>query len=132
MRYLLDTTVLIPYLAGDRPEVALVARLSDAGIAVSIISYLEVWQGTIDVSDPGSAQRRVEALFVSIPLLPVDIAVARRSAELRAMIKRQGGNPRRRSFDIVIAATAIEHHMELVTHNTKDFTDIPDLVMRQM
>lgn len=80
------------------------------------------------MADPVAAQRQVTAFFVDIPLLPVDIAVARRCAELRAMIKRQGKNPRRRAFDLVIAATALEHDLELVTHNTKDFDDIPDLI----
>lgn len=131
MRYLQDTTVLVPYLAGDQPVVDLVIHLTDDGIAVSINSYLEVWQGTIDVSDPASAQRRVEALFMSIPLLPVDIAVARRCAELRSFLKRQCRNPRKRAFDLVIAATALEHDLELVTHNTKDFADIPNLVRYQ-
>lgn len=47
------------------------------------------------------------------------------------MIKRQGGNPRRRSFDLVIAATALEYGMDLVTHNVRDFVDIPDLRLHQ-
>lgn len=132
MPYLLDTTVVIPFLARDEIAVDLVSRLTADGVAVSIMSYLEVWQGTIDVADPVSAQQRVTAFFVDIPLLPVDIAVARRCAEVRAFIKKQGKSPRRRAFDLVIAATALEHDLELVTHNKKDFSDIPELVLRDM
>lgn len=47
------------------------------------------------------------------------------------MLKRQGKNPRKRAFDLVIAATALEHGLEVVTHNTKDFDDIPNLVRYQ-
>jgi tRNA(fMet)-specific endonuclease VapC len=32
-------------------------------------------------------------------------------------------------MDLMIAATAITHDLILVTHNTKDFENIPDLQM---
>lgn len=132
MSYLLDTTVVIPFLAGDEIAVELVSRLTADDVAVSIVSYIEVWQGTINIADPDAAQRRVMAFFVDIPLLPVSIAVARRCAEVRAYLKNQGKSPRRRAFDLVIAATALEHDLMLVTHNTKDFRDIPDLALHEL
>lgn len=38
---------------------------------------------------------------------------------------------RNRAFDLVIAATAIEHGLQLVTHNLADFADVPDLALYQ-
>ncbi len=132
MRYLLDTTVVIPVLAGDQNTIDLVGRLAREGIGASILSYLEVWQGIVGLPDPEPVKQKVEEFFTDVPLLTIDIAVARRSAELRAMLAKQGKNPRRRAFDLVIAATVMEHNLALVTHNTRDFADIPDLTLRSM
>lgn len=105
MRYLIDTTVLVPYFAGDRVATDLLTRLAPAGFAVSILAY------------------------GGMPILPVSPATARRCAEIRSLLKKQGKSPRRRAFDLVIAATAVEHGLRLVAHNRQDYRDIPDLVL---
>jgi predicted nucleic acid-binding protein len=128
VRYLIDTTVLIPYFAGDQNARNLIKRLLTDGIAVSILAYLEAYQGVIESADPVEARRKFDAFFDGVPILPVSPAVARRCAELRSLLKRQGKNPRRRAFDLVIAATALEHGLALVTHNEQDYRDIPDLI----
>ena len=117
MRYLIDTTVLIPYFAGDQHAMALLRHLIPDGIAVSILSYLEAYQGAIEEADPEAAKQQFTAFFGGIPVLPVSPAVARRCAEVRSLLKGQGKNPRKRAFDLVIAATALEHGLEIVTHN---------------
>lgn len=127
MRYLIDTTVIIPVLGGDHDAIDLVGRLAHEGVGTSILSYLEVWQGIVGLPHPDPVKQKMEEFFTDIPLLTVNIAVARRCAEVRAMLAKQGKNPRRRAFDLVIAATALEHSLELVTHNAKDFVDIPGL-----
>lgn len=128
MRYLLDTTVLSPYFADDPQARLFLRQLAPDGFAVSILSYLEGYQGVIENADPEKALRRFNAFFRTAKILPVSPAVARHCAEIRSLLKRQGKNPRRRAFDIVIAATALERGLGLVTHNTQDFQDIPDLV----
>lgn len=132
MRYLLDTTVLISYFAGDQRAATLIRDLIPDGIAASILSYLEAYQGAIEEADPEAATRQFNAFFAGIPVLPVSPAVARRCAELRSLLKRQGKQPRKRAFDLVIAATALEHGLELVTHNARDFQDIPGLARYQI
>lgn len=132
MRYLLDTTVLSPYFAGQPHARFLLRQMAPDGIAVSILSYLEGYQGVIENADPERAKRRFNAFFRTAQILPVSPAVARRCAEIRSFLKQQGKQPRKRAFDLVIAATAIEHGLELVTHNTQDFKDIPNLVRYQI
>lgn len=132
MRYLLDTTILSPYFAGQEQARLLLRQLAQDGVAVSILSYLEAYQGVIENADPETAKRRFNAFFHTAQLLPVSPAVARRCAEIRAYLKQQGKSPRKRAFDLVIAATAIEHGLELVTHNTQDFRDLPNLTRYQI
>lgn len=43
MRYLLDTTIVIPILAGGNDTISFVAQLSSEGVGVSILSYLEAY-----------------------------------------------------------------------------------------
>ncbi|MGI8690172.1 MAG: type II toxin-antitoxin system VapC family toxin [Thermomicrobiales bacterium] len=125
---MIDTTVLIPHFAGNQQAVMLIRHLLPDGIAVSILSYLEAYQGAIEEADPEAAKRQFNAFFRGIPVLEVSPAVAKRCAEIRSFLKKQGKNPRKRAFDLVIAATALEHGLELVTHNMKDYQDIPSLV----
>ena len=66
-----------------------------------------------------------------MPVLPVTPEVARQCAHLRALLKQQGKSIRRRAFDLVVAATALEHGSELVTRNTDDYKDIPNLLRYQ-
>ncbi len=132
MRYLLDTTVLSPYFAGNPQARLFLRQLAPDGFAVSILSYLEAYQGVIENADPEKAVRRFNAFFRTAQILPISPAVARRCAEIRSALKRQGKNPRKRAFDLVIAATALEHGLEVVTHNTQDFADIPGLTLHRI
>ena len=133
MRYLLDTTVLSPYFAGDPQARLFIRQLSPDGIAVSILSYLEAIPGGDRECRSGAGKAAVQCVLSAPPrFCPVSPAVARRCAEIRSLLKSQGKQPRKRAFDLVIAATALEHGLEIVTHNTKDFQDIPDLVRYQI
>jgi predicted nucleic acid-binding protein len=127
MPYLLDTDILRYYL-DDIPEaIAFVSTLIPDGITVSIITYMELYQGTLQTPDPSQAQERLAALLETVPLLPLSPAVARRCAYLREELKNQGKRVRQRTLDLLIAATALEHNLTLVTRNREDFADIPEL-----
>jgi predicted nucleic acid-binding protein len=58
-------------------------------------------------------------------VLPITIAVAQRCARLRRTLKNQGRRVNSRALDLIIAATALEHRLTLVTNNPKDYEDIP-------
>ena len=127
MPYLLDTDILRYYLDDVEDAVALVTKLIPDGVAVSIITYIELYQGTLQTPDPTQAQDRLATLLASVPMLPLSPAVARRCAHLREELKRDGKRVRQRALDLIIAATALEHNLTLVTRNREDFQDIPDL-----
>ena len=126
MSSLLDTTWVVDHLHDEPAAVQLLQPLSADGIATSIITYLEAFQGTLRLHEPVS-RAKFDAFFASVPILPVALAIARGCARLREELKRQGKQPNRRAFDLIIAATALEHDPVLVTKNTQDFADIPGL-----
>jgi toxin FitB len=122
VRILFDTSVLI---GGD--------GLPD-GIesSISTISIAELHFGLLIAPDEETRANRaarlglVESRFPDP--LPIDDLVAREWGRLKAAVSQQGGNPRKRTADLAIAATANVQGATLVTHNVKDFRVIEDLV----
>ncbi len=65
--------------------------------------------------------RRLGAIEDHFDALPFDAAVARECGRLHALVAKRGGQPRRRAFDLAIAATANVHGVPLLTYNIRDF-----------
>ena len=127
MPYLIDADWLIDYLAGDPTAIALLDPLIPAGVAVSIITYTEAYQGTLRSPGPSRAADELDAFLGAAPLLPYSVDVARRCARLREDLKARGKRARSRALDLLIAATALHYDLTLVTRNRADYDDIPDL-----
>jgi tRNA(fMet)-specific endonuclease VapC len=127
MPSLLDSDVVIRYLPDDTTAVALVESLARDGLAVALITYAEVYQGTLRSPNPAAAQAKLAAFLDGAPILPFTESVARHYASLREALLRQGKRVRARALDLTIAATALEYGYRLVTFNLADYDDIPDL-----
>lgn len=112
-RLLLDSDVLVDHLRGQRRIVA-----GGDELHVSAISRAELFSGR------GTEERRVRRLLESMTSIPVDDAIAERAGRLRR-------GTTRRLPDALIAATALEHRLTLVTRNTRDFEGIRGLRLRQ-
>ena|SRR3972149_2264415 len=131
MPYLVDSDLVIDHLAGEPQAVKLFAELVQDGIAVSIITYMEVLQGTLREPDPNAAQAKLDTFLQAAPVLPFSRSVAKRCASLRETLKRQKKRVRARALDLITAATALEYNLTLVTRNIEDYDDIPDLKLYQ-
>ena len=127
MPYLVDSDWLIDYLEGAPVARRLLRVLAESGIAISIITYMEAYQGVLRSSNPDDATRRFDALLRAIRVVPISTAVARRCAGIREELGSKRRRTRPRALDLLIAASAIEHGLTLVTRNTKDYEDIPGL-----
>ena len=131
MAYLIDSDLVIDHLADDPAARRLLDRLAPDGLTISMITYLEVYQGTLVSPDPDQAQDKLDAFLAAVPVVPFSAAVARRCARLRTELQRQGKRVRSRALDLLTAATALEHELTLVTRNLADYEDIPELVLYQ-
>lgn len=123
MRYLVDANVLSE---ATRPEPAhqVLDWLTrhEAELVVDPVILGELEYGILRL--PGgkkrvALERWFEQTFASITCLPFDAKTARRWARLLAELHRKGAAMRLK--DSLIAATALEHGLTLVTHNTRDF-----------
>lgn len=127
MPHLIDTDWIIDRLNGDEAAIRLLDELAETGIAMSIVTYMEVYQGVLRSDQPEKAERRFEALSEGIPVLPLSPAVARRCAKHRHELRAAGRGVNQRALDLIIAATAIEYGLTLVTRNVSDYADVEGL-----
>lgn len=120
MRALLDTSVLIGDTAPDSVEAA-----------ISVASIAELHFGALvarDDDERALRTQRLGAIEAAFDPLPLTAAIAREWGRLAAAVSARGGQPRRRTLDLAIAATANVHKVPLLTENTSDFAIIADLV----
>ena len=127
MPYLIDTDWVIDLLGNVPEALQLLDRLAQDGIAISIITYMEAYQGVERSPHPEEAQNKLSALLDSLPVVSLSPAVAQRCARLRETLRKQGKRVNARSLDLIIAATALEYNLTLVTRNTEDYADVPGL-----
>jgi predicted nucleic acid-binding protein len=132
MPSLIDSDVLIAHREGEPEAADLLARLAPDGLAISIITYMEVYQGTLRSSDPARAQASLARFLAGVPVVPLSLPAAQRCAELREGLNRQGRRVRSRALDLMTAAIALEHGYTLVTRNRADYADIPDLQLADL
>ena len=127
MPFLLDSDWVIDYLLDVPEALQLLDRLAGEGISISVLTYMEVYQGVIRSPRSGEAEQQLRAFLQNVPILTLSLAVARRCARLRDTLRRQGKNVNRRAIDLLIAATALELDVPVVTRNFSDYRDIPGL-----
>ncbi len=67
MPYLIDSDWLIDHLADVPEAVELLQSLAPEGIAISIISYMEVFQGTRRSAEPEEAHAGLQDFVDAVP-----------------------------------------------------------------
>ncbi|MEI7745092.1 MAG: type II toxin-antitoxin system VapC family toxin [Chloroflexota bacterium] len=124
---LLDTSVVLALHAitdaSDLPEVALISAVTLAELSV----------GPLVAADDVERARRlatVQQVEADFDPLPFDAAAARAFGRVAASYRRLGRKPAARSFDAMIAATALANGLPLYTANADDFAGIDGLVIR--
>jgi len=122
--YLIDTVVLSELRRRQRDAgvVAWMAQQHQEDCYLSVVSLGEIERGIARkrASDPRFAEDLAAWLDRLLRLhgqrlLPVDLAIARRWGRLSAALGHD-------SADLVIAATALEHGLTVVTRNLRHFT----------
>jgi toxin FitB len=121
VRALLDTSVVI---AAD------VAPL-EGELAISAATLSELHFGVLVATDPAvraERLRRLSRLQRSFDALPIDEAVAVSYGRVAAAVVAAGRQPRARTMDLLIAATAHAHDARLYTRNAADLRGLEDLL----
>jgi tRNA(fMet)-specific endonuclease VapC len=125
MAYLIDTDVTIDLLNGREPARRLFNRIADARFAASIVTVAELYDGAFRSTNPSARVIEIRSYLASWTILPVSDPVALLFGELRVYLRQRGELIA--DFDLLIASTALNHDLTLITFNKRHFDRIPDL-----
>ena len=118
MGYLMDTNVIIEYIADTLPSSG-TTFIDNLPPIISVITRIELlgWKGATAI------QLAPFQNFINFAtILPLDEAVIQQTILIRQTKKIK-------TPDAVIAATALVHGYQLITHNTTDFNSITELTV---
>ena len=122
MPYLLDSDVLID-ISRNRPEaIDYVDTLPDPWM-ISQVTAMELLVGARDKREVGY----LDAFLSSYPIVPLSASIGERAYRLlKGYAKSHGLHV----FDSLVAATALEQGLTLVTKNQRHFAMISQLMMQ--
>jgi len=124
MKYLLDTTVIVNHLRGKKP---IKIDFLENGCAVSIITQAELFYGAYKSSNSLANLKKVKAMFLDlgIEVITFNEEIIEQYAKIKTKLEKEG--KRLDEFDLLIAATAIEKNLILVSDNLFHFKRISSL-----
>lgn len=126
-RYLLDTTPLTAYLFGRPAAVSRFdAWLANDEVATSILAYAEVVEYLRGHPDFPSRRRALRELLTGIYPYSLTYPILDRYSVIRRQLRPPQGPGLIGDIDTLIAATAIERNLTVVTCDS-DYERVPDL-----
>src|SRR5215208_2866039 len=117
MRYLIDTDWVVLALKGRADAQTLLTSLSQDGLAISLITYGEIYEGIYFGRDPARHEQAFVLFLRGVDVLPLNRSIMKHFARIRGQLRASGNIIG--DFDLLIAATAINHQLTLVTRNTR-------------
>jgi tRNA(fMet)-specific endonuclease VapC len=126
--FLLDTNVCIRCLRKSHPRVRHeLASRAPSAIRLASIVMSELYRGALRSKSPPAERAKVDAFAAPYAIQPFHATESLTHAEIRVDLERRGLpiGP----YDMLIAATAKANGFTLVTHNTAEFSRIPNLLI---
>ena len=125
MKYLVDTDWIIHYLRGAEEIKQKLISIKAEGLAVSVISLAEVYEGVYQSPEPLANEKVLKDFLTGVSVLQVNEEICKRFGEERAKLRKQGkliGD-----FDLLIASTCLHYNLILLTGNIKHFERVENL-----
>jgi tRNA(fMet)-specific endonuclease VapC len=119
---LLDTSVVSFLIKGDSRAQSYAPYLQNRRMALSFMTVAELFQWAAVRKWGQGRIAQLELTLQDYVILPFDIALCRLWGEIRARC-RAAGRPISPQ-DAWIAATALQYHLPLATHNPSDFETV--------
>ena len=129
MSYLLDADWVINALAGKRNAQVILDRLAPHGIAISRITFGEIYEGAFASPYPHEHLAILREFLSPFRALDVTDQIMERFAQIRTQLRRRGELIP--DFDLVLAATALCHDLTVLTFNIRHFARMPELSLYQ-
>ena len=126
--YLLDTNICIYFMKNTYPHLSeMLLSQEPSNLFISSITVFELEYGAAK-SNWGEKTRQKLAMFLSpFTILPFNADDAAIAGTLRGHLERKGTpiGP----YDIQIAAQGLSRTLTIITHNTEEFSRVPNLIL---
>jgi len=125
MKYLIDTDRIINHLRGVEKVTKELVKLVPEGLALSIISLAELYEGVYRSTDPARTEESLWKFLTGVTILEIDEEICRVFGRERTELREEGkliGD-----LDLLIASTCLHHNLILLTDNIREFERVKNL-----
>lgn len=131
MGFLIDTCIWIDVERGTLAPADVASVTGDEPVFLSPVTIAELKFGAENSKSADLRQKRLAALarLKRKPLLVIDETTGEIFGDIAAQIRKNGSQHHYRVQDLWLASQAIQHGYRFLTHNRKDFADIPGLAL---
>jgi tRNA(fMet)-specific endonuclease VapC len=129
VKFLVDTDHLIDHLKNHPEAGALLDRHAADGLAVSIITVAELYEGAFNSAETEHQLQITRDALIGYNILGITDRIAEIFAQQRSRLRSQGQLIP--DLDLLIASTAIAHDLTLMTRNTRHFDRVAGLTLYQ-
>ena len=125
LKYMLDTNIAIYTIKNKPAEVREAFKAHDGQMCISSITLMELIYGAEASVAAARNLRDIEGFVGRLDVLPYDNEAATHTGQLRAELKKIGRpiGP----YDEMIAGHARSKGLIVVTHNTRQFENVPGI-----
>ena len=125
MQYLIDTDWVIHYLSGRTDVAHRLQALRSDGLGLSVVVLAELYEGVLYSRDPAKDEQGLADFLRGVTVVGIDEETARLFGRERGRLRRAGAIIG--DMDLLIAATALQYNLTLLTNNRRHFDRIESL-----
>ena len=128
---ILDTCFIIDLIEGDKAAVQRAKELerSNKTITLSSATVFELFTGVIRSNKPEKEKEKVLEIIESKSVIEADKKIMKKSGKLHGKMIKKG--TRISAFDCIIGATAVIEEEPILTRNTKEFSRISEITVKE-
>ena len=129
MGFLIDTCIWIDVERGTLAPADVAAITGSEPVYISPVTIAELKFGAENAKTSDLRQKRLASLarLKKKPRLIIDDTTGEIFGDVAAQIRKTGSQHNHRVQDLWLASQAIQYGYRFLTHNRKDFNDIPGL-----
>lgn len=126
MKYLIDTDWIIDHFNKVEEITKRLEELSPEGLALSVVSLAELYEGIYYSRDPAQSDRILrEFLMSDVAVLGINEDICKIFGRERGKLRQQGKSIG--DFDLLIASTCLRYDLTLLSNNRKHFELVENL-----
>lgn len=119
LSYLVDTDWIIDHLCGIGPVTEKLRELEPEGLAISVISLAELYEGAHYSRDPTQSKASLTKFVAGVVVVPIDEEICNLFGKERGRLRKLGRTIG--DCDLFIACTAICNDLTLCSNNRRHF-----------